>query len=66
MTMLQLDPPIPVVTHRGEGLAHVLIDYGAEHHLLWVCALNNGECWTYRNPDIRFPKNETMGRSSAP
>ena len=36
--MLRLDPPIPVmVKHRGEWLkaiAHVLIDYGFEHHLI--------------------------------
>jgi hypothetical protein len=34
--LTQLDPPIPVVTPKGKGLAHVLIDYGAEHDLIWM------------------------------
>lgn len=60
--MLQLDPPLPVLTPKGEALAHVLIDYGAEHHLLWVCFQADGECWTWQNHDIRATKNITMGR----
>lgn len=63
MATIQLDPPIPVITPKGEGYAHVLIDYGPEYHLLWVCFLDDtGECWTLANPDIRGPKNVTMGR----
>lgn len=64
MTMLQLDPTIPVSTPRGKGQAVVLIDYGSEHHLLWTVFLDsNGECWTFPNTDIRAQKNPTMGRS---
>jgi hypothetical protein len=62
--MLQLNPPMPVQTPKGEGLAHIVIDYGAEHHLLWVVFLDeSGECWTFSNPDIRAQKNVTMGRN---
>lgn len=61
-TMLQLDPALPVVTPLGKALAHVIIDYGAEHDLLWVCFLQNGEIWTYRNQDVRAEKNVTFGR----
>jgi hypothetical protein len=61
--MLQLDPPLPVITPAGKALAHVLIDYGAEHDLLWVCFQDNGECWTWRNQDIRAEKNITFGRN---
>jgi len=61
--MLQLDPPLPVVAPAGKALAHVLIDYGAEHDLLWVCFQDNGECWTWRNQDIRAEKNITFGRN---
>jgi hypothetical protein len=63
--MLQLDPPLPMITPRGPGLAHFLIDYGAETHLLWSVFLDdNGECWTFPNPDIRMASNPTMGRRS--
>jgi hypothetical protein len=60
--MLQLDPAIPVVTPNGKALAHVVIDYGPEHDLLWVCFQNNGEIWTYRNQDVRADVNITFGR----
>lgn len=59
--MIQLDPPIPVITPNGEGMAHVLIDYGPEHHLLWVCFIDEtGECWTYNNKYVRLQPNGTM------
>jgi hypothetical protein len=60
--MLRLDPPLPVQTPRGLGLAHVLIDYGAEHDLVWVVFQDDGECWSWRNQDIRAQANVTMGR----
>lgn len=63
--MLQLDPPLPVDTPKGKALAHVLIDPGVEHDLLWVCFQDDGECWTWRNPEIRAQKNITMGRNTA-
>lgn len=64
-TMMQLNPPLPVVTPDGKGLAHIVFDYGPEHDLLWTVFLENGECWTYRNPDIRADTNITMGREKA-
>jgi hypothetical protein len=61
--MLQLDPPIPVVTPKGKGLAWFLIDPSVEHHLQWVVAQDDtGEIWTWQNPDVRAQKNITMGR----
>jgi hypothetical protein len=64
MSILQLDPPIPVITPKGDGYAHLLIDYGPEYNLLWVCFLDDsGECWTYDNTQIRAQKNVTMGRT---
>jgi hypothetical protein len=35
--MLQLHQPIPVITPKGKAMAHVLIDYGPDYDLLWVC-----------------------------
>jgi hypothetical protein len=60
----QLNPPIPLmVVDRGPGLAHGVIDYGPEFHLLWVVILDgNGECWTVANPRVRGTHNITMGR----
>jgi hypothetical protein len=64
MSTLQLDPPIPVITPKGDGYAHLLIDYGPEYNLLWVCFLDDsGECWTYDNTQIRAQRNVTMGRT---
>jgi hypothetical protein len=61
--LIQLNPPLPIVTPLGKGLAHVLIDYGIEHDLMWVCFQNDtGECWTWSNKDIRADKNITLGR----
>jgi hypothetical protein len=64
MSLLQLDPPIPVMTPRGKALAVVLIDYGVEFDLMWTCFLDSGECWTFRNPEIRAQTNETIGRKA--
>jgi hypothetical protein len=66
-TVTQLDPPLPVTveidTIKYKALAHMMIDYGIEHDLMWVVFLdNNGECWTIRNRDLRAQKNETIGR----
>lgn len=61
--ILQLNPPIPVETPKGPGMAHLVIDYGIEHNLFWVVFLDaTGECWTYANPEIRAQKNVTLGR----
>ena len=64
-TMLQLNPPLPVVTPKGKAMAHILIDYGPEHDLIWTCFETNGECWCWRNQDIRAEKNITYGRDKS-
>lgn len=59
--ILQLNPIVPLNTPKGKGMAHFIIDYGEEHNLLWVCFLDeNGECWTFRNDQIRLQPNLTM------
>jgi hypothetical protein len=61
--IVQLDPPLPMTTPKGKGWAHFLLDYGQEHHLLWIVFIDTtGECWTFQNPDIRLQANITMGR----
>ena len=59
----QLNPPIPVRTPHGEGIAHMVIDYGVEHDLIWVVFQDDGgQCWSWQNRDIRAVKNITIGR----
>ncbi len=61
----QLNPPLPlfIVSKNAPALAHGVIDYGPEHHLLWICFLNeNGECWTVPNSDVRMEWNYSMAR----
>lgn len=60
----QLNPPLPVtVIGKGKGYAVAVIDYGQEHNLVWVTALDeNGEIWCAPNPIVRLANNWTMGR----
>jgi hypothetical protein len=64
--MLQLDPPIPLVTPKGPGYALLVVDYSQEHHLMWVVALDDGgEIWMFENPKVRVYSNYTLGRTAA-
>jgi len=61
--LLQLKPPVPLSTPKGDGLAFMVIDYGCEYNLMWVTAIDEtGEIWTFANPEVRAQKNITMGR----
>lgn len=63
MGLIRLDPSIPLDTPKGSGLAWFMIDYGEEHHLMWVVAIDEtGEIWTFENPKVRAQKNITMDR----
>jgi len=64
MSFQQLDPPLPVhVLDKGPGYAFAVIDYGQEHNLIWVTAINEtGEIWCAPNPRVRLQANWTMGR----
>ena len=59
----QLNPPLPLMTPKGKAWAHLVIDYGPEADLLWVCFLDEGgECWTWPNSLVRAQPNATLGR----
>lgn len=61
--ILQLNPPLPMMTPKGAGYAHFLIDYSPEMHLYWVVFITaTGEVWTYANPHIRAEKNISLDR----
>jgi hypothetical protein len=62
--ILQLDPPLPLDTPKGKGLAHLVIDYGVESDLCWTVFIDStGEVWTFRNQEVRAQKNITFGRT---
>ena len=65
MSFTQLNPTLPVtVEGKGKGYAFAVIDYGQEHHLIWVVALDkSGEIWSAPNPKVRVQANWSLGRS---
>jgi hypothetical protein len=63
MILQQLNPPLPMTTPHGAGLAHFVMDYGPESHLMWVVFLDvDGACWTVPNPEVRMASNWSLGR----
>ena len=59
--ILQLDPPVWLRTPKGVGLCHFIIDYGAEHDLMWVVADDaTGQIWTWPNPKVRMIANQSL------
>jgi hypothetical protein len=64
--ILQLNPTIPIIriSDKMNGYAILIIDYSQEHHLLFVCAMDNGEIWTLNNKEIRVQKNISLERSN--
>lgn len=61
--LTQLNPSLPLDTPKGAGYAVAVIDYGLEHSLLWVVALNDtGEIWCVPNSEARMQKNWSAGR----
>ena len=68
MSFSELHTPIPMtVEGKGPGQAIAVIDYGPEHHLIRVVALDDsGEIWSAPNPKVRMQSNWTMGRKVRP
>lgn len=61
--LTQLNPPLPLLTPKGKAWAHLVIDYGPEADLMWVCFQDeDGACWTWCNRDVRIQANTTLGR----
>ena len=61
--LTQLNPPLPLLTPKGKAWAHLVIDYGPEADLMWVCFQDeDGACWTWCNRDVRIQPNATLGR----
>ena len=61
--LTQLNPSLPLDTPKGPGYAVAVIDYGLEHSLLWVVALNDtGVIWCVPNSVARMQNNWSAGR----
>jgi len=59
----QLNPPLPLETPKGAGMAHFVIDYGPEADLMWVVFMDkDGACWSVPNPEVRMSFNWSLGR----
>jgi len=61
--LLRLDPPIPLSTPKGEGLAHFVDDLGVENEALWVVFCPNGQIWWVPNSQVRACGNWSVGRA---
>ena len=62
--LTQLNPSIPMDTPKGSGFAIAVIDYGLEHSLLWVVAIDETrEIWCVPNADVRMQANWSAGRA---
>ena len=60
--LTQLQTPIPIQTPKGKAWAIAIIDYGPQWDLQWVTFIHEtGECWTFKNSQIRQEENYTFG-----
>jgi hypothetical protein len=67
MTILQLDPLIPLESPRGRCMAHFIINPGDEHHLQFVTFIDDtGECWTWLAKEVRLQANQTARPTRPP
>ena len=65
-TLLQLNPPIPLKTPLGDGLAVLVTDHGSDQELSWTVIINKGdhagEILTYANSEVRGVDNLKIDR----
>ena len=60
--MLQLNPPIWVMTPLGEGMWVICYEPGLEHNKLCTVMLQNGDILDFDLKDLRCTENPTFGR----
>ena len=62
MPVLQLNPPIPVITPLGSAQAHFIWTEGIEQEVIYGCfQQETGENWWFPNHQIRLCPNITQG-----
>ncbi|HLT41234.1 MAG TPA: hypothetical protein VKZ95_00900 [Sphingobacteriaceae bacterium] len=52
-------------TPRGNGFANFLVDRGMEFDNEWIVFLENGEIWSFLNPEVRLENNYTYNRKGS-
>jgi hypothetical protein len=58
MHMLQLNPPVHVITPLGEGFAKLVIDYGPDLNTIWVVDIfSDRSCVHVDSCEIKFGAN---------
>lgn len=60
--ILEISQVIWLETPKGLGIAKFLINNGPESDLQWTVFQQNGEIWTWENPEVRLVKHITFGR----
>lgn len=58
---IQLNPPIPLETPLGRGIARFLHSE-PDFNDRWIVFLDSGVIWTFDNSDVRAVENLTEGR----
>jgi len=48
-----LKAKIPLQTPKGNYLANIIVDYGADHGLLWLCTSKSG-CVSWHDKDVKL------------
>lgn len=62
----QLNPALPLISPKGKCLAHLVIDYGIESYLYFVCFQDDtGECWVWSNKEVKAQENMSYGRKTS-
>ena len=57
--LLQLNPPLSVLTPLGWGQAQLVIDYGPAHNTVWVVALwETGDVKHFDSNEVKLAGNE--------
>ena len=60
--LVQLTQPIPLITPKGKAWAIAILDYDPQWDLQWITFVHQtGECWTFRNSQVRQDSNFTFG-----
>ena len=64
MTLVRIDPAIPLRTSRGKAYAHFIDDCGDEREAMWVCFCQDGQIWWVPNSQVRACVNFSLGRNA--
>ena len=62
---MHLNPPVFLDTPNGPAMAHLVIDYGRNREVLFVCSNNIGECWIAPNREVTIRRIGAMTSAGA-